>query len=115
MRLRSAGGGFDLRFELPKERWAYLGDPADGRGFKYTDRTRGTPVRGISVRDGRVTKILGGGTGLVVPLGSSPAPVQVSLVLGNRRYCMGFGGTVRFDAGRRYVAIDAPAPGACPP
>ncbi len=67
------------------------------------------------VKDGALTKIKGNELELPNALASDPDPVEVSLIIGNQRYCMGFGGTVRFDPGRRYLAIDAPAPAACPP
>ena len=69
-------------------------------------------VRSVVVKDGRLTKITGGGPDLQASLASDPNSVEVSLVLGNQRYCMGFGGDTSWDPERRFVAQNAPAPGA---
>jgi hypothetical protein len=113
LRLRSVAGGFDLRFDLPKQNWVYLRAPEDNRGFEYRDRAREAAVNAVIVKDGRLTKILGGN--LQVPLANDPDPVDVTLIIGSQRYCMSFGGDAHFDANRRFLAEDAPAPGACPP
>jgi hypothetical protein len=41
--------------------------------------------------------------------------VDVVLTIGQQRYCWTFGGDVRFKEGKRYLAKNAGAPGACPP
>ena len=115
LRLRSVTGGFDLRFDLPKANWNYLRAPEDDRGYKYRDRSRVASIHAVIVKDGRLTKIIGGGPDLQASLANDPNPVDVSLIIGNQRYCMSFGGATTFDAGRRFLAEDAPAPGACPP
>jgi hypothetical protein len=110
-RLRSATGSFDQRFEFPKENWDYLRDPAENRGY----RDRASAVRSVVVTDGRLTKVQGGGPDFQASLPSDPNQVEVSLILGNHRYCMGFGGDTSWDAEQRFVAQNAPPPGACPP
>ena len=115
VRLRSASGGFDQRFELPQQNWEYLREPSENRGFRYRDRSRAAVINAVTVKDGRLMKILGGGPDLQVSLASNPDPVEVSLVLGNQRYCMGFGGDASFEQDHRFVAENAPLPGACPP
>src|SRR5262249_8980621 len=115
LRLRSVAGGFGLRFDLPKENWQYLRAPEDNRGFTYRDRSSAAAVHAVIVKDGRLTKVLGSGPNLQLPLASDPEPVDVTLIIGSERYCMSFGGTPQFDANRRFIAEDAPAPGACPP
>jgi hypothetical protein len=114
LRLRFTGG-FDKSFELPKGNWSYLRQPEDNRGFSYHDRDRGAPIRGVVVKDGKLTKVVGGGSEFQASLATDPSPVEVSLIIGNQRYCMAFGGVTKFDAGNRFSAEDAPAPGACPP
>ena len=115
VRLRSLRGGFDQRFELPRRNWDYIKQPEDNRGFRYRERTRDPAIRSVVVRDGRLTKIVGNAASELTSLANDPGPVEVSLILGNQRYCMAFGGDVSFDPERRFIAIDAPAPGACPP
>ena len=115
LRLRSVTGGFDLRFDLPKANWNYLRAPEDDRGYSYRDRSRFASIHAVIVKDGRLTKIIGGGPDLQASLANDPNPVDVSLIIGNQRYCMSFGGATTFDASRRFLATDAPAPGACPP
>jgi hypothetical protein len=115
LRLRSATGGFDQRIELPSQNWDYLRDPTQNRGFRYRDPDRIAAIRTVIVKDGRLTKIAGGGPELEASLASNPDLLEVSLILGNKRYCMGFGGDTSFDPDRRFIAQDAPAPGSCPP
>lgn len=115
LRVRSALGGFDERVVLPKQNWEYLREPEENRGFRYRDRARGAAIRSVVVKDGRLTKIVGGGPDLQASLANDPNPVDVLLIIGNQRYCMGFGGETKFDAGKRFSAQNAPAPGACPP
>jgi hypothetical protein len=113
VRLRSVSGGFDERFELPRGNWSYLRAPEENRGFRYRDPSRTAGIRGVIVKDGRLTKIFGASD--VAALAVDPDPVEVTLILGNQRYCMRFGGQTRFDESRRFIAFDAQAPGACPP
>jgi hypothetical protein len=115
VRLRSLTGGFDERFELPQQNWDYLRDPEQNRGFRYRNRDRSAAIRSVVVKDGRLTKIAGGGPDLQASLAVDPGPVEVTLILGNQRYCMGFGGNTSWDPERRFVAENAPPPGACPP
>ena len=115
VRIRSARGGFDQRFNLPNYNWGYLGSPSDSRGFIYRARSADGAIRAVVVKDGKLSKIKGNGLALPNALGSDPDPLEVNLIIGNQRYCMGFGGETDFDAARSYVAKNAPAPGACPP
>jgi hypothetical protein len=115
VRVRSASGGFDRAFALSSQDWDYIGDPADNKGFRYRSRPRsGRPIRAVIVKDSRVAKIVSNALDIGF-LPTDPNPVDVSLVLGNRRYCMTFGGATRFEANRRFAAEDAPVAGACPP
>ena len=115
VRVRSATGGFDRGFALPRQNWEYLGDSGENEGFRYRIRGGSGAIRSVVVKDGKVAKIVGGALDLRTSLGTDPDPVDVSLVLGNQRYCMAFGGATRFESTRRFAALDAPAPGACPP
>ena len=115
VRIRSARGGFDQRFNLPNYNWGYLGSASDSRGFIYRARSADGAIRAVVVKDGKLSKIKGNGLALPNALASDPDPLEVNLIIGNQRYCMGFGGDTDFDAARSYVAKNAPAPGACPP
>jgi hypothetical protein len=57
---------------------------------------------------------VGRGANLTQSLGGEPDPTMIVLTIGDRRYCMAFGGQSVFRAGKRYVAHDAPAPDGCP-
>jgi hypothetical protein len=46
-------------------------------------------------------------------LAVDPGSVTVDLVLGERPYCVEFGGEVRVRTPRRFEAVDAPAPAFC--
>jgi hypothetical protein len=115
VRIRSLAGGFDERFHLPSFNWDYVGDPADNLGFRYVDRGQSGAIRAVVVRDGALSKIKGNGLALPSALINDPEPVEVSLIIGNQRYCLGFGGDITFDRERRFAATDAPPPGSCPP
>lgn len=114
VRVRSLSGGFDAGFALPAENWRYLGDPAENRGFRYRGRGGEGDIRSVVVKDGKLAKVAGRGLDIPAALLADPDPVEVTLVLGNQRYCMRFGGTTQFEAERRFSAHDAPAPGTCP-
>src|SRR5262249_13587461 len=85
LRLRSVSGGFDLRFDLPKDNWDYLRAPEADRGYQYSDRSRTASIHAVIVKDGRLTKIIGGGPNLQASLANDPNPVDVSLIIGNQR------------------------------
>jgi uncharacterized delta-60 repeat protein len=111
LRIVALGGdGFDDTYDLPMERWRYLGKPTLGRGYRV--RPVG-PIRSIVVKPGKLLRLSGRGRQLGHSLGAEPAAVSVVLTLGAQRYCLTFAdGT--FRAGRRFVAQDAPAPAGCP-
>ena len=89
------------------------GDPADGKGYKYKDPLG--PIRKATLKNGKLLKVSGKGSGLGFSLATNPDPVAVALETGAKHYCMSFGGTTSFVANRTYSAKDAPAPGSCPP
>ena len=112
----AAGDVFDTTYPLPKPQWAYVGSAGANLGYRYVDPQRvNGPVTAVLVKRGVLVKVAGTGAGLGHSLGGNPDPVAVILQIGSRKYCVSFGGTVTFDAGKKYLAKDAPVPGACPP
>jgi polyvinyl alcohol dehydrogenase (cytochrome) len=103
----SAGDQFDDAYPLPGSGW-------HAQGGGYTFRLRGGPISHVTVRPGHQVLVAGRGA-LSQTLAANPAAVEVILQLGARRFCMAFGGTETFQAGRRFRAVNAPAPAACPP
>src|SRR5262249_13601003 len=80
--------GFDDTYPLPAGNWAYIGDPADAKGFKYKDKLLAAgPVKSVQVRAGKLVKASGKGGALGHSLGTDPNPVDVVLTIGGRRYC----------------------------
>lgn len=107
------GEPFDVSFALPAPSWRAAGR----RGYRYRQRTRERlgPVREIVLKAGRLLLVRAAGGELPFTLAGNPNPVAVVLTMGAERYCMQFGGEVRFRPGRRLKATAAPPPASCPP
>ena len=114
--LRVRGSNFNLVFQLPAANWHATGTRSRSPGYLYADprRTAG-PVTRLVVRQGSPLRGAGRGSDLIgLSLGTDPTPVDIVLQLGGERlYCLHFGGTEVFRAGRRYTATNALAPSAC--
>jgi hypothetical protein len=107
----TSGDAFDVTFDLPADGWQLMGKPGANKGYKF--RSTG-PVSVVLVKRGKLVKaVVKGGLGL--SLLEDPDPVRIVVTTGAERYCMSFGGTVVFDAERKFLAKDAPAPAACGP
>jgi hypothetical protein len=111
VRIASTAGGFDDTYVLAGS-WQYIGRPGQNRGYRWRSRT--APITAVVVKPGRSIRVVGKGSALGHDLNDDPNPVAVVLMLGSRKLCLTFGGTTEFLAHRRYVAMRAPAPAACP-
>jgi hypothetical protein len=107
-----AGTAFDTTYPLAPANWQALKTKDPTKGWKYT---KGIPIKKVLVKPGKSIKIVGKGGELEHTLATDPRPVDVVLTIGQQRYCWTFGGDVRFKEGKRYLAKNAGAPGACPP
>jgi len=108
------GVQFDRLYSLPPSNWSYIGPPGADIGYRYKDSTLALgPIRGVAIRDARVSSVLARWPKADMPLDADPTPVGVVLTLGGTRYCMSFGGTTAFVPDIRYGATDAPAPAEC--
>jgi hypothetical protein len=114
------GDVFDTTYPLPAARWHYRqrgrhrsASSATGAITGYVFRGP-APIRSVTVKAGRVIRILGSGPGLGHTLGANPAPVRVVLTLGAQQYCMSFSGTDEFKKGVRYRSTASGAPELCP-
>lgn len=109
------GSGCDTTYPLlaagPNGAWGYLGKPGAEKGYQWKSKVG--PVKRIAVQRGKQIKVKGKGA-LGHELAADPGPVDVVLQIGSRRYCMRFGGTTKFTAGKRFLAKDAGAPADCP-
>ncbi|MFN8544400.1 MAG: FG-GAP-like repeat-containing protein [Candidatus Binatia bacterium] len=105
-----AGDRFDVTYRLPKAHWRYLGHKGEGRGYRFTGLK---PFRSVVVKTRRTIRVRARGAGLLATLGADPTPVDVVLTLGEQRYCLRFGGTTTFVAGRKFLAQSAPTAAAC--
>ncbi|MCW5891334.1 MAG: hypothetical protein KIT14_12390 [bacterium] len=116
VRVRSAAAGIDLVFVLPAASWKPIGKPGSGRGWKYADKKlRAGAVQSLVLKPGKTLKIAAKGAGLALGLTHDPTPIQVELAIGAERWCLAFGGVVRFTTDRKLDARDAAAPAACAP
>ena len=112
LRVRSlAGTGFDATYDLEPIGWRPLKKRDPSKGWKYT---RGNAIKLAVLKNGALLRIVGRGSALDHSLGADPNPVDVVFALGARRYCMQFGGQVKFAPGKSYLARDAAAPVKCP-
>jgi hypothetical protein len=109
LRVRATSGGFDVTYDLDG-RWHRLSRRGEVRGWRW----RGpAPIKSVVLKRGRLLRIVGRGADLGHSLFSDPAGVAVELVLGQRPYCLEFGGDVRESSLSRFEARDAPAPSIC--
>jgi hypothetical protein len=108
----TAGDGFDTTYVLPREGWRYLKKEGANKGYKF--KGKGTAVKSVLLKPGKIIKIVGKGAALQHSLGADPDPVDVVLRFGSQKFCMRFGGKTKFKAGKKFIAKKAPAPAACP-
>jgi hypothetical protein len=108
LRVRSAS--FDSTYPLPATGWKYVGKEGQEKGYKFG---KGDAIKSVLVKNGKLLRILGKGSGLGHSLATNPDPVSVTLALGDRRYCLRFGGTVQFKDGTKFLAKGAAAPADC--
>jgi hypothetical protein len=110
LRVRAtAAGGFDATYEL-RGRWRVVRRRGEIRGYRWTGPP---PITSIVVKHGTMVRVLGRGAALEQSLVGDPVGVAIDLVLGERPYCVEFGGEVEALALRRFVAKNAPPPAAC--
>jgi glucose/arabinose dehydrogenase len=118
LRVRTAAGcnggadPCDTEYVLGAGSWKYVFRPGLNRGYTYRNLL-GT-IRTVTFYPGRTIKIYGKGAGLGHQLAANPGPVDMVLTIGGRSFCMQFGGTTAFLAGKKFMATFASAPGSCP-
>jgi|RhiMetdeSRZDD1v2_1073273.scaffolds.fasta_scaffold611800_1 hypothetical protein len=108
----TAGDAFNATYPLLPSDWKAIGKPKAIKGYRFKGGSG--PIKLILVKAGKLVKIVGKGAQLQQSLAADPQPVNVVLTTGAARYCMSFGGTPTFTAGKRFLATNAPAPAACP-
>jgi hypothetical protein len=105
------GAAFDDTYDLAAPGWRYIRKAGDARGYKFS---KGTPVRKVLLKPGKVLKIVAKGDALGHDLTLAPDAVQVEVRLGEQRYCLAFADGLVFKAGKKLLGKNAPAPAACP-
>jgi len=108
--LRVRGTGFDTTYDLSKSGWKYQGKAGQDKGYKFT---KGAAIKSVIIKSGKLLRIVGKGSALGHSLAADPSPVSITLTLGDRKYCLRFGGTVQFKAGTKLLAKNAPKPADC--
>jgi hypothetical protein len=107
----SVGGVFDDTYALPAGNWKPLKKNKPEKGYKFS---KGDPIKSLQVKAGKLIKIKGKGTALGHSLATQPDDVGIVLTLGNRTYCLGFGGEQTFKESKKLLAKNASAPSGCP-
>lgn len=111
----TAGDTFDATYSMPKSNWHYMRNPGDNAGYSYKDLPNlYGPIKIALIRNGKPSKLKGGGSALGFSLGGDPNPVNVVLQVGDQQYCLSYGGNARFNPGAGYKAKKSAAPAACP-
>jgi hypothetical protein len=108
----TAGDAFDATYPLLPSSWKAIGKPKAIKGYRFKGGSG--PIKLILVKAGKLVKVVGKGAQLQQSLTLDPQPVNVVLTTGAARYCMSFGGTPTFTAGKRFLATSAPPPTVCP-
>lgn len=110
----ASGALFDATYELPASGWKLVGKSGKNKGYKWKGTVSQGPAATVLVKAGHTLKVSLHGTGLDIALGADPSPVTATLRIGNREYCLSFGGTTKFKAESSFTAKAAPAPASCP-
>jgi hypothetical protein len=111
----TVGDVFDNTYPMPASvQWRYYGFPGQNRGYDYVDSTKlNGPIGIVRIRNNKMTRVIG--SGLDFSLHANPNPVTVVLTLGDRSYCMTFGGVAwKFIPDTKYLSLRAPVPATCP-
>lgn len=109
------GDVFDHTYVMPASpQWSYYGLVGQNRGYDYKDPSHVNGKIGIlRIRNNKMTRLIAGN--LDFSLNTNPDPVGIVLSIGDRKYCMSFGGVSwKFIPGLRYLSLRAPAPASCP-
>lgn len=111
LRLRSfTGDTIVATVAIPARRWRPIGPRTRPRGWK----ARGIPpLERVVLEAGKGLAARASGSLLPAHLQRDPAPLDVSLTIGERSWCARYGGTTTFEAGVRFTARDAPPSAAC--
>jgi hypothetical protein len=111
----TAGDTFDAIYSMPHSNWHYVRNPGENAGYSYKDLpNQYGPIKLALIRNGKPSKLKGGGAALGFSLGGDPNPVNVVLQLGTQQYCLSYGGTARFNPGLGFKSKKSAAPTACP-
>lgn len=109
------GDTFDATYSMPHSNWHYIRSAGENAGYKYQDlANQYGPIKFALIRNGKPSKLKGGGSALGFSLGGDPNPVNVVLQLGSQQYCLSFGGIARFNPSAGFKSKKSSAPPACP-
>lgn len=111
----NAGDMFDTTYSMPKANWHYIHLASDNDGYRYQD-LQGVygPIRYALIRNGKPSKLKGGGAALMFSLNQDPNPVNAVLQLGDKQFCVSFGGIAKYRPGIVFKAKKSAPPAACP-
>lgn len=109
------GAGFDDAYTLPASGWTATLTAGVVTAYRYKDADQvNGPITSALFKVGKI-KVLGKGPGLGHLVGDTPpGPVDVSVAIGTRHFCMSFGGTPKFTPSKLFKATKAAAPAVCP-
>lgn len=109
------GDTFDTTVSMPHSNWHYIRTAGENAGYKYQDlANQWGPIKFALFRNGKPSKIKGGGNELGFSLNGDPNPVKVVLQMGSQQYCLQYGGIAKWNPGSSYKSKKSTAPAACP-
>jgi cysteine-rich repeat protein len=113
------GDGDTGSIDLPANLWRALGNPPGAKGYKFTDKTRSSGIKTLTLKpgaNGGTISVSGGGSDWTYAITQAQGPITLRLTIGSDVYCAQFATStyLRNEPGQ-VKAKNASAPASCSP